>query len=379
MQPLTILHVTSHAGVFRGGAVQACRIANAQAERGHRVTVVPNTSAEPSREKLAKALATWSEALDSRVQVIPLPLRALRGRIGLPWIIRRMKPDVVHAHRDPALIAVSKSARRNPRFVFVGQRGTTKVPPARAQAIFASERLDGVSAVADAVRDVLLHKTGIRPPEKIRTIYGSVDLEHFTAGSRDEERRHKLGYGPEHFVIGSLSSWRKQKGFDTLIAAATQAIAKNDRLRLLFLGTGVEEHVASSAHEAGIGNYCRFLGHQTNVVEWLRVMDVSIVCARSKEGLSGVLRESLACQVPVISTDSDGNPEIVRDKETGLLVPTDDVDALAEALLWAAAHPAEMHQFAEAGRQWVHDHCSSTVQAERLEAFYRELIEKRRR
>ena len=378
MQPLTILHVASHAGVFRGGAVQACRIANAQAERGHRVTIVANTSAEHSPERLAKALKTWAEQLDPRVRMIPLPLRSIRGRIGLPWTIWRLRPDVVHAHRDPALIAVAKVARHNRGFLFIGQRGTTKDPPARAQAIFASKRLEGVSAVAEAVRQVLLHKTGIRPPEKIRTIYGSVDLDNFSPGPRDEERRHELGYGPEHFVVGSLSAWREQKGFDTLIAAAAKAIAQNDRLRLLFLGGGVEECVAPLAREAGIANSCRFLGHQNNVAGWLRAMDVTVLCARSKEGLSGVLRESLSAAVPVISTDSDGNPEIVRDMETGLLVPADDADRLAEALLWAAAHPREMRAFAEAGRQWVVQECAPAVQAARLEEFYRELLERRK-
>jgi glycosyltransferase involved in cell wall biosynthesis len=84
-----------------------------------------------------------------------------------------------------------------------------------------------------------------------------------------------------------------------------------------------------------------------------------------------VLRESLAMEVPVVSTECSGNGEIVRHQQTGLLVPPGDVEALRAALAWAIDHRAEMATMARAGRQWVLDHCTLEAQATALERVYR--------
>lgn len=373
---LRILHIATHSGVYRGGAVQACRMANAQQALGHRVSLIFSTRTDKGEPAPESDAATWDERLDPAIIPEGVDLWTRLGRWRLRHLIRRFNPDVVHAHRDTALGAAFSFARKYPRVAFVAQRGTTTPPPDGIAPFFRSERLDGVVAVADAVRDVLI-TLGV-PAEKVRTIYGSVDLARYAPAPRDAALRRELGYEESHFVVGSLSSYRKAKGFELMAESIGLALRERPELRFLFLGNRVEQEIAGTLREAGALEACRFVGHQPNVERWLRAMDATVVAAFAREGLSGVLRESLAAAVPVISTDSDGNPEIVRHHETGLLVPRKHAGALAEAFVWAASNPGRMAGYAAAGREWVLRHCAPEVQAVNLESFYRELLERRR-
>jgi glycosyltransferase involved in cell wall biosynthesis len=150
-------------------------------------------------------------------------------------------------------------------------------------------------------------------------------------------------------------------------------IPAHPNLHVLLLGEGVPEHVSPLAREFGIADRCHFLGHQSNVAEWVSIMHLTVIAAWEREGLSGVLRESMAMEIPVVSTDCSGNGEIVRDHETGLLVPMRDPEALSKALDWALGHPEAMKTMAREGRRWVQDHCSPATQAIQLEEIYRKI------
>ena len=99
-------------------------------------------------------------------------------------------------------------------------------------------------------------------------------------------------------------------------------------------------------------------------------MDVTFRAANAQEGLSGVLRESLAMEIPVISTRCAGNEEIIKHGETGLIIPVDDQAALRNAIRWALDNPGKMRTMAQKGRQWVVDHCSAKAQADQLTRIY---------
>ncbi|CAN5249389.1 N/A [soil metagenome] len=374
---LSILHVATHEGVYRGGAVQACRIANAQARAGHLVTLVVNAPLKTKRAKAAAHLATWRGRLDPLVRLRRLPLKSLLGRWALDILIRLGRYDVVHAHRDVALNCVARIARHNSRFAFIAQRGTTTRAPKRVRRIFRSLRLDAITAVAEAVVQSLLAQGAAA--SRIHMIYGIVDIDEFSPGPRDESLRARHGFAPEDYVIGSLSSYRKEKGLEAIVEAAAEARATNPRIKLLFLASDVEHALKESMDIEGdtIESRCAFAGHQSDIAPWIRAMDCTIIAATAREGLSGVLRESLACETPVISTDSDGNTEIVKDRETGLLVEAGNTASLRDAMLWAAAHPAEMTQFARAGRHWVADNCSDSRHVDCSVRAYRAAIARR--
>jgi glycosyltransferase involved in cell wall biosynthesis len=106
---------------------------------------------------------------------------------------------------------------------------------------------------------------------------------------------------------------------------------------------------------------------------------VSVLPSVSGEGLSNSLLESMAAALPVVATNIGGNPEVVVDGETGLLVPPRKPAALAEAICRVLLTPGMRHSFGQAGRRRVLDHFSNERMIRTVEHLYEELLETNRR
>lgn len=371
--PLRIVHVVTHQGVYRGGAVQACRMAIAQKRRGHDVGLVVYEASADAPSQKDEHRASWGMLKDAGIQTAFLDYKRPRGFFRLRKMLVPEEVDIVHAHRDDALRACYFATLLRKRPALVAQRGTIKQPPRFVRMLFASGRTRVVVSVSQSVKDSLCTQSPI-DPEKVQVVYGSVDLDKFAARSPDAQLKEELGLTAGTAVIGSLSAYREAKGFRYLLPAVAQIMEETGDAVAVFVGINVGEKMKPLAQDLGIADRCRFVGHQEDIAKWISIMDFTVVAATKREGLSGVLRESLAMEVPVISTDCAGNREIVRDRETGLLVPVRDEVALADAMRWALENPGEMRAMAERGREWVIENCSLERQAERIEAVYRSVL-----
>ncbi|GAB4317938.1 MAG: glycosyltransferase family 4 protein [Candidatus Sumerlaeia bacterium] len=373
---MRILHIASHFGVYRGGAVQLVRLALAQHERGHSVDVIVNVNRKAGASQRASDRATWRLLDEAGLRVRSWAYESFTGRWRLRRAILKDGYDVVHAHRNPALVAAWRALRRMPRPVLVAQRGSISRLPEAALRAFCSPRVGAVAAVAQAVKDALI-ADGV-PGDKIHVVYGSVDLQQFAPRPPDAQRRARLGIPEDAPVIGSLSAWRHGKGLEDLIEALGRTLTTHPQVHAVLLGKDVPARLSrrTTALPPQVAARVHLLDHQQDVAAWLSLMTVTVVAATGREGLSGVLRESLAMGIPVVSTDCAGNNEIVRDGETGRLVPAGDPEALAEALEWALSHPAEMQAMARRGREWVLVHGSSARQAEAMERLYNLVLQR---
>jgi len=359
---LRILHVASHFGVYRGGAVQLCRLASTQKRLGHDVYVIYNLYRKQADTIQKRDYNSWNRLKEAGIHAEPMSYQNIRGILHLRKIIKTESFDIVHAHRDQALEISWLALWKIKRPCLIAQRGTVSRPPIFPLIAFRSHRTPAVVAVSRAVKAVLVD-CGL-DAQKVNVIYGSVDLEEFTPKLKAIALRKQLGIPPDSTIIGSLSAFRKAKGFDYLMPALAKIMRKYKNVHSVFLGFRVPQKILPLAEELGIIDRCHFVGHQTNVAEWLSIMDFTVIAAIGGEGLSGVLRESLAMEIPAISTDHAGNNEIIIDKHTGLLVPQKDIDALAAAMDWALVNPASMKEMARQGRSWVESNCSTKVQAE---------------
>jgi len=371
---LKILHIVTHAGVYRGGAVQACRMAEGLLRRGHDVTMLAAVYRKSPRKVREEEARTWDPLRSKGARVVSMNYDGFLGQRRLRRFIEREAFDVIHAHRDDALVASEKALRGRNGPPLVAQRGTISKPPPAAAAAFESPSVRAVVAVARAVRESLTKSTRI-DASKVHVVYGSVDLEVFSPRQAASDIVRIAGFPEGSYVVGSLSAFRKAKGFEEMITALTSTMKQADRMRALFLGRKVVRKVKPLVKHADDPKRFRFVGHQVDVPAWLALMDLTVVAASDREGLSGVVRESLAMGVPVISTDCAGNREIVQDRKTGLLVPPGDAKALRDALLWAYEHQQEMRAMAEAGRAWVREHCSMEKQCESLERIYQSAMD----
>lgn len=366
---MKILHLATHAGVFRGGAVQLCRMAQAQARAGHEVRIVAQLDTSCSAERQQRDRESWEPVRASGIGVDIMSYANPPGVLDLRAFLRQHAFDIVHAHRDGALVAARFALAGMDRPRLVAQRGTTSRPPFLVASTLRSPKVAAVVAVAEAVKRSLCEEADV-PAGKVHVVYGSVDLELYAPAPRNEALWAGLNLPPNARVIGSISAYRKAKGFGDLVKALKAVFEANQDAHALFLGEKTEKYVRKEAKRAGIVDRCRFVGHQPNVHEWLSLMELTVIAATGREGLSGVLRESLAMEIPAISTDTSGNGEIVRNGETGYLVPVGKPDELAGAMIRALEDREGAKRMARAGREWVAAHCTPQAQAAALLGLY---------
>jgi glycosyltransferase involved in cell wall biosynthesis len=139
---------------------------------------------------------------------------------------------------------------------------------------------------------------------------------------------------------------------------------------LLLVGDGpLREGLQVQARELGVDHTVHFAGRLEDVRPALAAMDVFVLPSR-EEGMSNALLEAMAAARPVIATDVGGNGEIVREGETGLLVPVDDGDAMATALMDLLGDRERAARFGQAGREDAVRKFGARAMVERLEAFY---------
>jgi L-malate glycosyltransferase len=131
-------------------------------------------------------------------------------------------------------------------------------------------------------------------------------------------------------VVGTVSVLRPEKNLPLLLRAFARA--SDPGWRLLIVGGGPEqEGLARLAGELGIVERCIFQGSVSNVVPFLRSIDLFVLPSRS-EGLSNALMEAMSCGCLPLATDIPGSRELIRSGVEGLLFPNDDLEALTAAL-----------------------------------------------
>src|SRR3989454_9396014 len=152
-----------------------------------------------------------------------------------------------------------------------------------------------------------------------------------------------------------------------------------DRLpdaRVLFVGANEAKAkiLYDKAAARKIRDRVRVFLYREDIPQILKASDVTVDASYAGLGLTGTLRESLAVGTPVIGTDLEGNPELVRHRQTGLLVKPRDPAGLADALGAVAADPERARAMGRAGRELVERQISTPAKGERAEAVHRRLL-----
>lgn len=240
---------------------------------------------------------------------------------------------------------------------------------------------DRLTRFADAVvpnslagRDLLLQR-GI-PAEKIRVIYNGVNLERLKADpARVAAIRTRLGVPPGGEVVGILASLTPAKDHQTFLRAAALVSRERPDLRWAIVGDGpLRPRLETLASEVGLADRVVFFGYQRQVADFLAACDLLVSSSRDNEGLSNSILEAMALGVPVVATDVGGNRELVEDRVTGYLVPTEDPGALARAIGTALADAATRRALAERARRLVASRFSLASMVGAYERLYGNLL-----
>jgi N-acetyl-alpha-D-glucosaminyl L-malate synthase BshA len=245
--------------------------------------------------------------------------------------------------------------------------------PAYAPTItFAINKSDGVTAVSQSLREDTLENFEICNP--IEVIYNFIDFKRFKRGNKNHFKQAIAPNGER--ILIHVSNFRPVKRVDDVIYIFKIV---NDEIpsKLLLIGDGPERSRCEElSRKLGLTADIRFLGKQDAVEELLAVSDLFLLPSASESfGLAAL--EAMACQVPVISSDVGGIPEVNIDGETGFLSGIGMVDKMAEDALTILKDDTVLARFrAAALTQAARFDIEEIVP--KYEAYYQEVIDKTR-
>lgn len=230
--------------------------------------------------------------------------------------------------------------------------------------------------VAGAVGKVVQRKEKV-PAEKIVTIYNGVDLARFHPPSPEDRQaaRAKLGFTAEDFVVGTVAWLRPEKNYRIFFQALASLKAQIKELKVVVVGGGdflaqFQELIAGP----GVAPWIFFAGHVQDVRPFLRPLDVACLVPGSNEGFSNAILEKMAMGLPLIATDVGGNTEAILDGDNGLIIPPNNVDALAQSLLALYRTPERRKAMGRCSRQRIEEKFSLDQMLRQHESLYHALM-----
>jgi glycosyltransferase involved in cell wall biosynthesis len=240
-------------------------------------------------------------------------------------------------------------------------------------------RMDAVVTVCEDIKKVIV-SSGKLAPEKVNVIYAGVDLSRFDPAKADRDRvRREWGVSPHEELLVQVGA-REWKGWKDLIAAAALLATEFPKLKTAIVACeddAKKVEVSAFAREKGIENRVLPIGFRADMPDVLVAADIVADLSYEGLGITGTLREAMALAVPVIASAAGGNPELVVDGESGILVPPREPAAMAAAIRRLLTDPALAARLARGGRERVERGFSSEVRIDRIEALYERLIAER--
>lgn len=214
--------------------------------------------------------------------------------------------------------------------------------------------------------------------EQFRVIFSGIDVKPYeTARARREETRAALGVQPHEILIGGVGRLEPIKGFPYFVEGAKLVVETAPETRFALAGSGMQEQELRRA-AAPLGDRFQLLGLREDVPDLMAAFDVLVVPSLN-EGMGRVLLEAGAAGTPAVATKVGGIPDVVDDGETGLLVPSKNAAALAEAVLELVHAPERRRLMGDTARAKVVPQYSLEEMVRRIEDLYEELLDAKAR
>lgn len=205
---------------------------------------------------------------------------------------------------------------------------------------FSINQSDGVTAVSKHLRQQTCEQLKIN--KEIEVIYNFIDFSRF---SRTNKEHFRMAIAPNgEKILVHTSNFRKVKRIEDVIQTFAIVI-KQIPAKLLLVGDGPERNnIERLCREMGLFEHVRFLGKQDAIEEILAVADLFIIPS-AKESFGLAALEAMACEVPVISSNAGGLPEVNIQGVTGFLSEVGDVKSFAENSLLLLQNPEMLQTF----------------------------------
>lgn len=229
--------------------------------------------------------------------------------------------------------------------------------------------------VSESLRESVLASSRIAA-ERAAVIVNGVDFDAVDSGRGSALRSDYLGDG--EFLVGAVGNIRPAKAYDIFLRAAADLLARYPGYRFVIAGEGEESPLGLELRrlreELGLANRVRFLGFRADARAVLGALDVYALTSRT-EGFSISTVEAMGMALPVVATRCGGPEGIIENGITGLLVPNDSPQAVADGVEFFRQHSLQKEQMGRAAQVAARSRYSLVKQIAEYEQLYEDLLE----
>lgn len=336
--------------------------------RGYDFTFVCNPGAPLGQRAAAQGIPTVSLSMRQSYE-LPSTIRF--------WsLLARHRVDLLHTHTSKDHWICGPAARLRGIPIIRSRHIGTPVKTNVFSSLIYTGLADSVLTSSAETRADLLRIPRL-PPERVMEIAAGIDVTRFhplTDGGGIIKEFNLEGAGP---IIGYVSRLERGKGFRYLMEAAPSVLKRWPNARFLFVGDGPpwDRRTADELLDTyRLRDHAILTGFRSDIPELLAAMTCLVFPSFKIEGTPQVLLQALAMEKPIVATSVGGIPNLVADRETGLLVEPQNAEALSRAIHWLLDHLTEARLMARRGREHVVRNFSLEHAVDRTIAVYRDLL-----
>ncbi|MGD0883764.1 MAG: glycosyltransferase family 4 protein [Thermodesulfovibrionales bacterium] len=296
----------------------------------------------------------------------------VRAIAKIIWAVLKEKVDVIIANGGreywPAAVAAKITGAR---LIFIRHQVDRLK---RTTCWLINRSVDKVIAVSSAVEKALIQSGVSRG--KIEVIYNSIALERFSPDLIDRDAvRKELGIDSDTIVVGTAGKLNPGKGVFDLLSAVHNLMGKYSAAKLMFVGDGPERNeLEEEAESLSMRDRVIFTGMRKDIERMYAAMDIFVLPSSCQEAFGMVLIEAMAMGKPVIATAVGGIPEVIENEVNGILVPPQDTNALAHAILRYMDDRTFADRVALEGRKSVEDKFSDKAMGDHFERVLQTIV-----
>jgi glycosyltransferase involved in cell wall biosynthesis len=337
------LHIDT-ARTWRGGQNQVLLTVNGLRAIGQRASLI----AHPDGELRRRA----AEGLDL-IPIAPRTEMDLSAAWRLSRVVKRLRPEVVHAHdaHGTAMASLGLSlGSPTPAPALIVSRRVDFHLNRNSFSRWKHRQVDLFIAASEAIRKMLV-ADGV-PSERAITVHEGIDLEHVLAAP--PVNVHQAFWLPHQApVVGNVAALVPHKGHRHLIEAAHLVVREMPDTRFLILGEGeLREQLERQIRDYHLEKHVLLPGFRTDVIGCIKGFDLFVMSSVT-EGLGTSLLDAMACSRASIATRAGGIPELVQADRTGVLVEPRDHAAMAREIVRLLKDDGLRRQMGEAARTRV--------------------------
>lgn len=362
---------------YGGSGVVATELGKSLAQRGHEVHFI--SYEQPARLDFFAENIFFHEVYVSNYPLFDYPPYETTLTSRLVDVVKFEKLDVLHVHYaipHASAAVMAKHILRSQGInipVITTLHGTDITLLGKDKTLepvvsYAINNSDGVTAVSHSLRDDTYKYFHVQ--KDIKVIPNFIDFKRFSKQPKEHFKKAITPHG-ERLLIHT-SNFRKVKRVEDVVKVYAK-VREQVPAKLLLVGDGPErQNIEMLCRELKICDGLNFLGKQDSVEEILSICDLFLLPSETESfGLAAL--EAMACEVPVVSSNAGGIPELNVDGVTGFLCNVGDVDAMAEKAVYILQNDERLKQFKHNAKQRALDFDINKIVPE-YESYYKQII-----